>query len=309
VESRIEKRAAGATKPDEATVKGKIVEYSWWMKKQGYAECTITTRTRLLRLLTKRGANLFDPESIKGVIAQQPWKDGSKAQAVAAYATFIEMMGWIWKPPKYKQNERLPFIPLEAEIDQLIAGCSKKIGTFLQTLKETAARFGEAWLLKWINVDSNHNTITINAPEKNSKPRMIKVSSKLIAMINKLPKKSEMIFATTNIRNFRTRYCQQRRRITEKLQNPRILEITFHTLRHWKATMEYQRTRDILYVKKLLGHKKIDNTLIYTQLVNFESDEYHVRTAKTLEEACELAEAGFEYFTTMEEAQIFRKRK
>jgi len=73
--------------------------------------------------------------------------------------------------------------------------------------------------------------------------------------------------------------------------------------------MEYQRTRDILYVKKLLGHKKIDNTLIYTQLVNFESDEYHVRTAKTIEEACELAEAGFEYFTTMEETQIFRKRK
>ena len=73
--------------------------------------------------------------------------------------------------------------------------------------------------------------------------------------------------------------------------------------------MEYQRTRDILYVKQLLGHKRIENTLIYTQLVNFESNEYHVRVAKTLEEASELAKAGFDYFTTMDNIQVVRKRK
>ena len=67
--------------------------------------------------------------------------------------------------------------------------------------------------------------------------------------------------------------------------------MTFHRLRHWKATVEYQRTRYILYVKQLLGHKRIENTLIYTQLVNFESNEYHERVAKTLEEACGLASA------------------
>ena len=38
--------------------------------------------------------------------------------------------------------------------------------------------------------------------------------------------------------------------------------------------MEYAKTKDILYVMKLLGHKNIKNTLIYTQLVNFERDEY-----------------------------------
>jgi hypothetical protein len=30
--------------------------------------------------------------------------------------------------------------------------------------------------------------------------------------------------------------------------------------------MEYHRTKDILYVKQLLGHKRIENTLIYVQL-------------------------------------------
>ena len=82
-----------------------------------------------------------------------------------------------------------------------------------------------------------------------------------------------------------------------------------HTLRHWRATMEYHKTKDILHVKQLLGHKNINNTLIYTQLISFESDEYHVKTAKTLQEACELAEVGFEYFTTIDGVQVFRKRK
>ena len=69
------------------------------------------------------------------------------------------------------------------------------------------------------------------------------------------------------------------------------------------------RARDILHVKQLLGHKSINNTLIYTHLVTFESDEFHVKTASTLKEACELAEAGFDYFTTIDDVQIFRKRK
>jgi len=97
--------------------------------------------------------------------------------------------------------------------------------------------------------------------------------------------------------------------LVQKLHNPRLNEITFHTLRHFKATMEYHKTKDILHVKQLLGHKSINNTLIYTQLVSFESNEFHVKTAKTVNEACELAKAGFDYFTTMDDVQIFRKRK
>ncbi|MDH5494831.1 MAG: site-specific integrase, partial [Candidatus Bathyarchaeota archaeon] len=75
------------------------------------------------------------------------------------------------------------------------------------------------------------------------------------------------------------------------------------------ATTEYHKTKDILYVQQLLGHKNIQNTLIYTQLINFESDEFHVKTAKTVDEACKLVEAGFDYVTTMDNCQIFRKRK
>jgi integrase len=89
----------------------------------------------------------------------------------------------------------------------------------------------------------------------------------------------------------------------------RLLKIHFHTLRHWKAMMEYRRTKDILYVMKLLGHKNIANTLVYTQLVEFEGDEYCSAIASNLEEAKKLIEAGFEYVCKHDNIMIFRKRK
>ena len=57
--------------------------------------------------------------------------------------------------------------------------------------------------------------------------------------------------------NFRDNYADQRKRIAEKVQNPRLNKIMFKTLRTWKGTMEYHRTKDVLYVMQVLGHKNI----------------------------------------------------
>jgi site-specific recombinase XerC len=85
--------------------------------------------------------------------------------------------------------------------------------------------------------------------------------------------------------------------------------IISHTFRHWKTTMEYHKTKDILPVMQLVGHRSITNTLVYTHLVDFKNDEYTSRVAKTIEEARQLIEQGFDYVTEMENIKIFRKRK
>ena len=133
-----------------------------------------------------------------------------------------------------------------------------------------------------IDVDSNHNVITLNNPEKNGSHRQVKISSRLIAMIEALPKNSEYVFGDGLLHHFRKNFMIQRKRIAAMLQNPKINGITFHTLRHWGATTEYHRTKDILHVKERLGHKSITSTLIYTHLVNFEGDEYHTSLQKLL---------------------------
>jgi hypothetical protein len=58
---------------------------------------------------------------------------------------------------------------------------------------------------------------------------------------------------------------------------------------------------------KSLGHKNI--TLVYTQLVVFEDDDYICRAAANVKEAIELIEAGYEYVCDMENVRLFRKRK
>jgi len=299
---------AGATaKTDVASL---LVQYAWWHKKEGYAETTITTRVKLLRILSKRGADLYDPESVKEAIARQEWCNKRKVNAADAYTAFLRMVGGRWDPPRYQVPETLPFIPTEQELDDLIAGCGPKTSTFLLLLKETGARAGEAHRLEWIHVDFESGTIRL-VPEKGGKPRLLKLSNKLLGMLLALKAKSgsNRMFAGP-LKNRRRLFGKQRATLARKLQNPRLLQIHFHTFRHWKATMEYARTRDILHVMNLLGHRNIKNTLIYTHFTEFRSDEYISKVARDAEEARQLVEAAFEYVcTTPENLMLFRKRK
>jgi integrase len=130
-------------------------------------------------------------------------------------------------------------------------------------------------------------------------------------MLEFLPRNGVRVFSKwSSLRNLSSTFERNRKRVAYKLGNPRILKISFHTLRHWKATMEYHKTKDILYVMQMLGHRNIKNTLIYTQLVNSEGDdEYICKAAKTVEQAAELIEAGFEYVCEVDGVKLFRKRK
>jgi integrase len=288
--------------------KGKIVEHAFWMQKEGYAEATISRRTRLLKTLVNKGANLQDPESIKETIAkQQKWATKTKEIAVETYSCFLKMQGKTWNPPKYKGARKLPFIPTEDEVNSLIAGCNKKTSVFLQLLKETGMRCGEAFMLEWTDFDFENKTVNIT-PEKGSEPRQLRISTQLIAMLNSLPKEKAEPFACSH-RHFTRTFRIQREKIALKLKNDRIHKIHFHTLRHWKATMEYAKTKDILHVMKMLGHKNIQNTLLYTQMISFENDEFHSATATTVQDAQKLIEAGFEYVCEFNEVKIFRRRK
>jgi integrase len=301
---------AGATTTNQADLKGKLVEYLWYMKKQGYAETTVQTYASILKLLIKRGADIFDPESVKKVIAQQTsWGSGRKWNVVKAYTLFLKMQGLTWEKPKYKPIETLQFIPTEKEIDALIAGSSKQMALFLQILKETGARRGEAYNLKWKDVDLTQGTIRIT-PEKGSNPRQFKISKKLAAMLASTQQQSGRVWKYANIVNLEKTFRRQRKRNAHKLQNPRLLRIHFHTLRHWKATTEYAKTKDILYVQKLLGHRSLKTTLRYIQhIVLPQNEEYICKAAKTVEEATDLIEAGFQYVTDIGDTKLFRKLK
>ena len=182
------------------------------------------------------------------------------------------------------------------------------MSVFLQFLKETGTDSGEAWKLKWKDIDRERKTASVT-PTKNHESRTLPISENLLSRLLLLPKTEERVFASKNLDKMRWLYERARNKLTVKLQNPRLHEIAFKSFRHWKGTMEYHKTKDILQVKWFLGHKRIENTLVYTHLVNFEAEEFVCKVAHSVEEAAALIEAGFEYVCDIDGAKLFRKRK
>jgi len=104
----------------------------------------------------------------------------------------------------------------------------------------------------------------------------------------------------------------QRKRIAEKLKNPRLARITLKTFSHWKGTMEYHRTKDIIPVMQTLGHKNIKNTLVYVHLAEalFEDQiEYVSKVAKNETDACALIDADFDYVCDFNDHKLFKKKR
>ena len=310
VQKEMEKWAAGATL--DSNVKGKILEFAWWLKKQNRSEHTIKNYSEMLKLLMKHGANLLDPENVKEVLAKLNKSAEWKYHVICAYNAFLRMLGLTWEKPACKRQRKIPFIPLERELDDLIAGSGKKTAAFLQLLKETGMRAGEALRLKWTDIDFERQVIILNDPEKGGNPRIFKISSKLIGMLNALPRKHERIFPGS-YHSMKRNFMLTRKRLAKNLQNPRLLRISFHTFRHWKATMEYHKTKDPLYVKELLGHKKLDTTLLYIQIERTifkeSNDQFIVKIARTPEEVKKLLEVGFDYVCQKDGMVFLRKRK
>jgi len=68
--------------------------------------------------------------------------------------------------------------------------------------------------------------------------------------------------------------------------------------------MEYHKTKDIMHVKAVLGHRNISSTMVCLNLenalLNEANDQFTCKVAHNITEATQPIEAGFEYVTEME---------
>jgi integrase/transposase-like protein len=312
-ETRQESAQREGTTDDEAFIKGRIVQFISWQEREGYRPSTAHGRIEIISNLARRlGPQLFSPEAVKEYLAKLKRCDGYKSNIVDAYTAFLVSQNQTWKPPRYKAQNKLPFIPLETELDQLTSAAGRMLGPFLQGLKETGADPGELAAAEWTDLNPQTKTIVINHPVKGHKSRILNISNDWIAQLNILPKSHPRIFPSEQ-RTYMRSFYNVRKRMARRLANPRLMKIVFTTFRHWKATMEYHKTKDILYVMQLLGHNSLKTTLIYIDIekATFKNtnDEFTVRVTDDLEEACKFLEVGFEYVTDMDGKKVFRKRK
>ena len=290
------KTVAGDRNLDKAAAKGIIVQYSLFITKEGYGQDS--RYPTFIRMLLNSQCNIYDPESVKEVIAKKKWKNGTKMLCCYAYDALTKMLGLKWVMPTYHQEEYIFFLPDETELDALInATRSQRMRTYLQTLKETWPDPSEALGLRWIDIDANRNIVTINKPVKDHCPREIEVTPRLIAMINNLPKTSDLVFPVC----YKTMYSsfkKLRKRVAHNTQNPRILSIKPTSFRHWGGTMlAWLSNGNTLFVKEKLGHKKVDSTMKYIKKINWKiNQDFEVVTASTDEEIKKCGEAGYQKY-------------
>ena len=283
------------------------------MEKEGYRPSTIRGAVKNLKALG-RHCNILHPEELKAYLARANYGDNNKDKIIGDIARFYKSLKIEWYRPLSRRVERLPFIPLESEIDSLIGGLGPKLSVFTRVVKETGARPCEIYQLKWTDIDNQANTINIT-PEKGSRPRQPRISANTIAGIISQKREGVHVFhreggiVEEQYRNFYRNFGKQRMRIAERLQNPRIRRISFKTLRHWKASTLYAKTKDLLFVKETLGHRSISSTMKYTHLVPSKMRTTFAEPLRLLKKLKDLVEDGFDYVSAVEGYKLFRKRK
>ncbi len=283
-------------------------------KRRGMKDSTIKTKTNRIKLSAKKGADILNPESVKDTIAKQSWKDSTKRETVRDFSALYHFLKIEWEKPKYRPQERIPFIPTEEELDTLISASSRLHAPLLQFLKESGARIGEASQVEWEEVDLERKIVAINKPEKGSRARLCPISEKLRTMLGQLLRPNNLVFRLKK-ESLRKIFEAMRKRTAKKLGNPRLAKITFHTFRHWKGTTEYHKTKDIMHVASILGHKDIHSTQKYivtenALYSNTFDDEWTHKVCYSIEEEGKLINAGFELVRAVNETTtIYRKRK
>jgi len=290
---------------------GAIFNVIWGMKRDGYKDTTIRGVLQKLRTLSRLG-DLDNPREMLERILE---KEDRNYQVVLldAYRKYLKYNNIEYPLPKLRREWRLNWIPPEEQVNLLYHHLRDKVGLAVKIIAETGIRPIELSRLTPRDFDHQQKIVYIKTA-KGGNPRVLKVSDIVLAELKNIIRKynireDEHIFPNTKI--LRRQFQRARNRLAERLEKPELRRVSLYSLRHFKATMLYRKTRDILYVKEFLGHRCISNTIKYIHLAKIleTSGEYICKTARTVEEAKTLIEEGFEYVCEIDGIKLFRKPK
>jgi integrase len=281
------------------------------MKREGYAESYIHAVGKRLRHLA-RYVSLDNPEMVKDYIASKQCSPAFKETLVEAYDLYVKANNMHWNKPYYKRYDKLPKIPNEEKINLIIANCSQKYALAFSMIKDLGLRPIELTWLRVKDIDLENGIVNITSA-KHCNARALKLKQSTLLMLKtyiaeKNLSLNDRLFPIKSS-SLSEKWRNVRNKVSEKLKDPSLKTIRVYDLRHWKASIEYHRTKDLLYVKSLLGHRDLRATLRYTHLLESKDDEYVSAIARTVEEARKLIESGFEYVCEIDGVKLFRKRK
>ena len=156
----------------------------------------------------------------------------------------------------YSVNKKMPRILSSSQCKRLINYYQdERNKLIIYMLLTTGIRLSELAGITYEDIDFNNNQIKIMC--KGRIERYVLINSKCMEMISNYAKSGRLF----NVSKSTIQYT------IKKAMRDLGLNGSVHTLRHSFATIMYQETHDILLVQKLLGHKSIESTKLYTHIV------------------------------------------
>jgi len=282
------------------------------MKLDNKSEYTINFTRKALTYISKH-ADLNKPEEAKMFIALlENVTDGYKRNLAIAYNRYCKHYKITWNMPLYKEEQRNIALPTREKLQMLIANARKPTSTKLQLSMETGLRPVELCRLKVKDIDLDHKTINPTTA-KNGNARTLPISTSLTTTLeehiqhNNLTPNDRLFKGDAN--DYGKHYRAMRNALAKKLNDLTLKTIRLYDFRHYFCTKKLYDLNNPYSVMVLMGHKKLETTQKYMHLMNLDESEWTCSGATTAKEATQLIEAGFQYQTTIEGIQLFRKRK
>ncbi len=291
--------------------KGNILKLAFELRNRGYSESYLKTLITALNHVASR-VDVEDTSAVLELVAKAKWRDSYKANLCDFYSHYCKFYNIAFSKPRYRKDHKIPRVPSEEKINLIIGHASKKYAIIYKIAMECGLRPVEIGDLTLNDIDLVKGIISV-CSAKHGNPRVLKLKDETHAMLKKYVGEhkfglNDRLFPSGAV--ISNTYERLKASLSKKLCDSELKKIRLYDLRHYYATMLYYKTKDILLVKEKLGHRNINNTLIYTHLVNFnENEEFYSATAKAVDEAAKLIEQGFDFVCDLDGVKLFRKRK
>ena len=172
-------------------------------------------------------------------------------------------------PIKYEKKSRVALTPIELEY--LRAACSTpRENAIVEVLFSTGCRVSELTALKISDVDWNDKSVHLFGKGNKHRTSFLNARAEvaLKKYLSKRQDECEYLFVSTR-RPYRVMSKDGIEKIMRQISSRASLGqdkvVTPHVLRHTTATTALHRGMPLADISKLLGHEKIDTTMVYAK--------------------------------------------
>lgn len=197
------------------------------------------------------------------------------SQALSAirflYRRVLNQPGPVAHVPGPKRKKRLPKVVGRAELRRFFDALpTAKAKAMVFTMYASGLRVGEVTRLRVEDIDSDRGQILVREA-KGKKDRYVLLSPALLKVLReyvRLERPHGWLFPAGHRRDRHITTRTVQRIVAQAARTAGLRRrLTPHMLRHSFATHLLEAGTDIRYIQKLLGHKKISTTVIYTHVM------------------------------------------